>query len=510
MRPPNILLIMSDQHRASVMGCAGDPVVQTPHLDRLASEGIRFDNVYCQGPLCMPARASLLTERYVRDHGVSRNAWDTPTSLPTFVRDVAAAGYHTSCIGKMHLWVHGGGRRAGGQRTRDTRERAGQMRGYGFAEPIETVGKLATVNITSEYSDHLASRGLYGTYREWVSARRYASATVDGQPRRLPLWTTGSNPVSGDDYIDAWHGRRAAAWIEEYDRGQPFFQWVGFPGPHDPWDAPADYADLYRGVQMPMPASLERPELPRDGAFKNFLDYFLNVHSDSASLTDAVIAEIRRFYYGNVTVIDEAIGRMIDALERRGLLDQTWVIYTSDHGEMMGEHRMLTKMVFYEPAVKVPLIIRPPRGCAPRVVSQLAEHLDLSATIRDIAGSAGDPSFEGRSLLGWARGGTGFSRPAVFSENFGLGMVRTPAHKLVFVEDTGEPVQLFDLATDPLEDANLVSRDDQHQARDALMSTLVTPFLAPGPVQHGPGLLDGFQDAPAAGAEAPHQRSGKR
>jgi arylsulfatase A-like enzyme len=234
------------------------------------------------------------------------------------------------------------------------------------------------------------------------------------------------------------------------------------------------------------------------------------VHSDSASLTDAVIAEIRRFYYGNVTVIDEAIGRMIDALERRGLLDQTWVIYTSDHGEMMGEHRMLTKMVFYEPAVKVPLIIRPPRGCAPRVVSQLAEHLDLSATIRDIAGSAGDPSFEGRSLLGWARGGTGFSRPAVFSENFGLGMVRTPAHKLVFVEDTGEPVQLFDLATDPLEDANLVSRDDQHQARDALMSTLVTPFLAPGPVQHGPGLLDGFQDAPAAGAEAPHQRSGKR
>jgi arylsulfatase len=121
MPSPNILLIMSDQHRANVMGCAGDPVVQTPHIDRLAAEGVRFENVYCQGPLCMPARASLLTERYVRDHGVFQNTWDTPVSMPTVVRDVAEAGYHTSCVGKMHL------------------------RAYGFAEPIETVGKLATV-----------------------------------------------------------------------------------------------------------------------------------------------------------------------------------------------------------------------------------------------------------------------------------------------------------------------------------------------------------------------------
>ncbi len=499
--PLNILLIMSDQHRASVMGCAGDPVVQTPNLDRLAAEGIRFDNVYCQGPLCMPARASLLTERYVRDHGVFRNSWDTPTDLPTFVGDVAAAGYHTSCIGKMHLWVHGGGRRASGPtaagpRTRDTRQRAGQMRGYGFAEPIETVGKLATVNITSEYTDYLVSRGRYGAYREWVAARRYGSETVDGQPRRLPIWTTGSNPVTGEDYIDAWHGRRAAQWIEEYDRDQPFFQWVGFPGPHDPWDAPAEYADLYRRLDMPMPSSLRRPELPGDGPFRSFLDFFLNVHSDSASLTDAVIAEIRRYYYGNITVIDEAIGHMLKALERRGLLDQTWVIYTSDHGEMMGEHRMLTKMVFYEPSVKVPLIIRPPGGCAPRVVPDLAEHLDLAATIRDIARSAGDPTFEGRSLLGWADGGTGYSRAAVFSENFGLGMVRTPGHKLVFAEDTGEPVQLFDLAEDPLEDANLVSSDAHRETRDALMGTLVRPFLAPGVVR--PAGLAPAGPAPAA------------
>jgi arylsulfatase len=504
MAQPNILLIVSDQHRADVMGCAGDPVVQTPHIDRLAAEGIRFENVYCQGPLCMPARASLLTERYVRDHGIFQNTWDTPVSMPTVVRDVAEAGYHTSCIGKMHLWVHGG--RKLGQLTRDTRERTPQMQAYGFAEPIETVGKLATVKIASEYTDYLTGRGLYGTYREWMSARAYghmadgAGNTHANQGTTLPLWTTGANPVSGDDYIDAWHGRRAAQWMEEYDRPQPFFQWVGFPGPHDPWDAPAEYADRYRNIEMPMPTSLERPELPAGGPFRQFLDYFLNVHSDSPHLTDAVICEIRRFYYGNITVIDEGIGRILQAMERRGFLDNTWVIYTSDHGELMGEHRMLTKMVFYEQAVQVPLIIRPPGGCAPRVVSEPVEHLDLSATVRDIARSAGHPSFAGQSLLGWVGGGTGLSRPAVFSENFGLGMVRTADHKLVFLEDTGEPVQLFDLRADPHEDLNVVGCGDYRKDRDELMENLVTPFLSPGLAKPGPGVLDRLRKSQAGRA----------
>ena len=484
--PPNILLIMSDQHRASVMGCAGDPVVRTPNLDRLATEGIRFERVYCQGPLCMPARASLLTERYVRDHGVYRNNWDTPAHLPTFVGDVAAAGYHTSCIGKMHLWVHGG-------------ERAGGPAAAGTG-PRHPRARRADARLRVRRADRDRGQAGHGQHHQRVQRLpdqprplRHLPGMGVGAPIRLANRRRAAQAAADlDDGVQPGNRRRlhrrlarppGRAWIESYDRDQPFFQWVGFPGPHDPWDAPADYADLYRGRDMPMPASLQRPELPAAGPFRDFLDYFLNVHSDSPSLTDAVIAEIRRYYYGNVTVIDEAIGRMLDALERRGLLDRTWVIYTSDHGEMMGEHRMLTKMVFYEPSVRVPLIIRPPGGCAPRVVDALAEHLDLAATIRDIAGSAGDPSFAGRSLLGWAGGGTGFSRPAVFSENFGLGMVRTARHKLVFVEDTLEPVQLFDLAADPLEDVNVVSRGDQREAREALMGDLVGPFLAPGPVR---------------------------
>jgi arylsulfatase len=499
MRRPNVLLIMSDQHRADIMGCAGDPLVRTPNMDRLAEEGVRFDGAYCQGPLCMPARASLLTERYVRDHGVFENRWDTPTDLPTFVQRVAEAGYHTSCIGKMHLWAYGRG--SIGSRTGDVRERIDQMRAYGFAEPIETVGKLASVHVASEYSDYLIDRGLSDTYREWVAARMYAPQTVNGRRiERLPLRSTASNPVSGEDYIDTWVGDRVVKWIEGYDRSQPFFQWVGFPGPHDPWDAPERYVDRYRNVQMPMPGSHVRPELAAEGPFRTFLDYFVNVYSDSSNLTDDVIAEVRRYYYGNLTLIDDAIGRILDALERSGLLEDTWVIYTSDHGEMMGEHRMLSKMVPYEPALKVPLMIRPPGGCDPRVVTEMVEHLDLAATIRDIAQSDGDPSFEGRSLLGLAQSGAGFSRPAVFSECYGLGMVRTSSHKLVFVEDTHEPVQLFDLGADPTEDIDLVNDVAHRGVRNRLMETLVEPFLAPGRVRLGPGVLDHFVRAPTPDA----------
>jgi arylsulfatase len=484
-RRPNVLLLMSDQHRADIMGCAGDPVVRTSHMDRLAAGGIRFENAYCQGPLCMPARVSMLTERYVRDHGVDQNRWDAPAGLPTFVRCLAAAGYHTSCIGKMHLWVHGRGV-AAQTGLRDVRQRIDQMRAYGFNEAFETAGKLATVNLASEYSDHLVERGLYQTYREWVAARRHKPQVIKGEPvESLPPWTTASNPVSGEDYIDTWVGDRVVRWIEGYDRQDPFFLWVGFPGPHNPWDAPGEFVDLYRNRNMPMPGSLNRPVLTADGPFRAFLDYFVNVYSDSPNLSDDVIAEVRRYYYGNVTLIDDAIGRILAALDRRGLLEDTWVIYTSDHGEMMGEHRMLSKMVPYEPAVKVPLILTPPGGSDARLVHGLVEHLDVAATIRDIAGAGGHPTFEGRSLIDWTTGDSGLSRQAVFSENFGFGMVRTPSHKLVFVEDSHEPVQLFDLDDDPHEDTNLLLRGNSPHLTDRLMKDVVWPFLAPGPVRLG-------------------------
>lgn len=490
-RRPNIVVLMADQHRHDVLGCAGDPVIQTPNIDRLANEGVRFTNTYCQGPLCMPARTSFITERYVRDHGVENNDWDADPTAPTFLKSLRDVGYSTTCIGKMHLWVHGGRRPRpdGSAPARDTRVKADQMRAYGFTEPIETVGKLATGSIGSEYTDHLAARDLLDTYRRWVRDRAYSY----GDGTTLPNWATGSVPIPTEDYIDRWHGDRAVRWIDERGSDDPFFLWVGFPGPHDPWDAPADYVARYDAADMPLPGSLRRPEpTPHAPRFDHFLDWFVWTFSDSEGLDDDRIRDVRHHYYANVTLIDEAVGAIRDALERRGVLDDTWIIYTSDHGEMLGEHRMLMKMVFYDAATKVPMVVRPPAGCAPRVVDHLVEQVDLAATLRNLGGGAGHKDFEGRSLLtALDDSGAEFTgRDVVWSENFGMAMLRTERWKMCIEEDGVVAAQLFDLDTDPLEEHNLSGDPDHATVIEELMELHARPFLANGRTKFGPGRFD--------------------
>lgn len=500
MSRPNILVLMPDQHRADILGCAGDPVVQTPTIDRLAAQGATFTNTHCQGPLCMPARASLLTERYVRDHGVYENWYEVDTSMPTFLHSLRDVGYHTTCIGKMHLWSHAPFTRLGGEPPAHTRERRGQLEAYGFAESIETVGKHASLRIGSEYSDHLEARGLLEPYREWLHGHRYAAYDAGGET--APNWATGSVPLPTEDYADVWVGQRAARWIEEYDRDEPWFLWVGFPGPHDPWDAPAEYVDRYRGAEMPMPRSTERPDTASAGPFKDFLEFCVWVHSSSETFTDERIEDVRRYYYANVTLIDDAIAEILAALERSGQADDTWIVYTSDHGEMMGEHRMLMKMVFYEQATKVPLVIRPPGGMAPVVDDRLVEQVDVPATCRDVAGAGGDGGFEGRSLLG-RLGAGGEARTEVWSENFGFAMVRTDRHKLVFHEDSLTPAQLFDLEADPTEDHNLVQEPSAGAVLEELLESRARPFLAGGRNVPGPSILDGEEARALQGRRQP-------
>ncbi len=492
---PNILVLMGEQHRADAMGCADHPVVRTPNLDRLAREGARFSRAYCQGPLCMPARASFLTERYVRDHGVYENQWDVPAEMPSFLQPLREAGYLTGCIGKMHLYMHGRGG------ARDTRDKVELLHRLGFDESIETVGKLAAAATRSDYSDYLEELGLHDIYREFIAARAYGYARgrrqveFDGKSVDLvPLWNAEPTPLPTEAYIDNWIGRQVVRWIEEYDGERPFLQWVGFAGPHDPWDAPREYGDTYRDVEIPL-GPLSRPEVPETGPLSRFLRFFLNF-SDSDHLTDDAIRAVRPQYYGNVTLIDECIGEILGALERKGILDSTWVIYLSDHGEMLGDHRLLAKMVFYEPSVTIPLIIRPPGGMAGKVVEGVVEQIDVPATVRAIAGAAEVPEGDGRSLLGHLEeGGDGSVRQVAHSENFGFGAFVTDRYKLLVWEETGEPVQLFDLVDDPEENHNAITEPRYAETRERLMTQYVRPFLSRKPVRPGPSLPERLAQA---------------
>ncbi len=244
----NVVLVMSDQHRADMMGCAGDTAVLTPHLDRLASQGTRFSRVSCQGPLCMPARASFMTERYVRDHGVYTNWAAIAPDSPTYVWALREAGYHTTLIGKAHLYDDE-------DRAAHVSELAPRLQQLGFSEVHETGDKFAG-RTSNAYLDHLRARGLLDAYRRHIADRSYQGENETGRnpTKRVPMWDSTPMPVPLDDYIDTWHGIEAARWIDGYDRAEPFFLFVGFPGPHDPWDAPREAVDRYRDAGVSMPA----------------------------------------------------------------------------------------------------------------------------------------------------------------------------------------------------------------------------------------------------------------
>jgi len=477
---PNIVVIMSDQHRADLMGCAGAVGVQTPNLDRLATEGVRFSRVNCQGPLCMPARASFLTERYVRDHGVYTNWAEVDSESPTYVKALREAGYHTVMLGKAHLYrdeVH---------TAQHVDELAFRLEALGFAEVQESGDKFST-SMPNRYTDSLRAKGLLDVYREHIADRSYQgeNETGAGATKRIPMWDSTPLPLPLDAYIDQWQGGEAVRWIADYERDQPFFLFVGFPGPHDPWDAPRDAVARYDGAELSLPRSTRRPDLDGTGTYGRLLRAFLDL-SDTTTMTDDAILAMRRAYCADVSVIDDAVGRIVAALDSKELLDDTWVIYTSDHGEMGGDHGLMSKCVLYQQAVRVPLIIRPPAPVDGVVVDDIVEHLDVPATIREIAGAPAVAHTDGRSLMGHVNGNGSAPRDVSVSENWGFAMFETERYKLVVDEENRSACQLFDLVADPTEDENLLPDPAFASVADELMQSLVEPFLATSPLRPHP------------------------
>jgi choline-sulfatase len=246
----------------------------------------------------------------------------------------------------------------------------------------------------------------------------------------------------------------------------------------------------YDGVDISMPATTTRPVVEGTGRYGALLQGFLWV-SDSETMSDDAIRAMRRSYAADISVIDDAVGRIVEALARRELLDSTWIVYTSDHGEMAGSHGLMSKCVLYEPAVRVPLIVRPPGGCAPRVVDSLIEQLDVPATVREIAGAPEVDGSEGQSLLGAVGGSAPPRRDVAVSENWGFAVFETERHKLVVDEDACEPCQLFDLLEDPAEDYDLVRDPASADVVGELMETHVRPFFRTPPARPHPSIFTG-------------------
>ncbi|MCZ6678379.1 MAG: sulfatase-like hydrolase/transferase [Candidatus Poribacteria bacterium] len=423
---PNILLIMSDQHSPHVLGCAGDEVVRTPTLDRLAERGIRFTNTYCGNPLCVPSRMTFLTSRHSSDIRVWTNRCRLQSDIPTFVHHLVNAGYETVLCGRMHFT-------GPDQRHGFERRIIGDVHPKLEHIPLSTTGQTAD-GVKVAGPGHTA----YSRYDEEVT--RVCCQFLESR--------------------DAQPGDR------------PFFMTVGYVLPHCPFIAPKRLFDEYF-------ERVNLPELPP--GYHDSLHPFMRSwrrHRKVDELMDEQVRIARAAYYGLVTLMDERIGKIMSTLAQTHFGEDTLVIYASDHGEMAGEHRMWWKSSFYEGSVGVPLIFSCPDQLAEgRVITDVTSLLDIGPTLIELAGGEPMSSVRGRSLKGFLTGDGSVSGwpDSAFAELGGLQsdapgrMIRRGPWKLNDYHGYDRP-QLFNLESDPGEWNDLGGDDSYADVRDELLA----------------------------------------
>ncbi len=464
---PNILFIFSDQHRHDVLGCAGHELVRTPNLDRLAGEGVRFSETWCQSPVCQPSRASVITGRYTHQLNMFSNSGPLDPEWPTVMKALQAVGYETASVGKTHY--HGLPTReeveaAGG--TFDMRTFEPFVRRFGWDYVLEEYDRYVHTSrrIRSPYTDHLEAHGVAQEYRDMIKS------VFRLTPEH---WRAKTSVLPQELDLTSYLADQAIAWLTNRTSNKPFFLKLGFVQPHVPLIDDPVWAEHYRDADIKLPdqTTIEAPNL----IWGKYLEA-LNRHSQVQMMDDDFVRNGIRHYLGMVSLIDQRIGDIVSSLETNGHLDNTWIIYSADHGEMLGEHRLWAKMNFYRGAVQVPLIIRPPGGGRRRVDSGLTELTDVTATIADIAGGS-LPTCRGRSLLARVAGDVASDREYVFSRYRSFAALRDERYRLTVDLDSNTPCELFDLRDDPGESRNLVDDPSHSGMTDELRDTVLTEHL---------------------------------
>ncbi|MHA2401193.1 MAG: sulfatase family protein, partial [Promethearchaeota archaeon] len=289
-------------------------------------------------------------------------------------------------------------------------------------------------------------------------------------------WEVPPCPLPTKDHLDSYTGQKAVEWIHGYNNDKPFYLQILFPGPHDPFDSPQEYRDFYDHKEMPI-GIMEWPQEPTYSLNKRCLQW-----SGLKDMTAEQMQITRSFYYAKITLIDDYIGRIVKALEEKSLLDNTWIIYNSDHGEMLGDHFMGYKTVFYEGAIHIPLIIRPPGGLNGWTSIRLTDHIDITASLLEIAQASPLEGSEGRSLVSQVMAGphdlgAQEGKEVIFSEVFGFSMVRSDNYKLVINSASKQPVEMYDLKNDPNELNNVVNDPLLNAARQELIKKYLNKLL---------------------------------
>lgn len=445
-RRPNVLLLISDD-LAATLACYGHPQAQTPHLDALAARGVLFERAYCQFPHCNPSRASLLSGLRPNATRVTNNQDNLYSHVPgvvTLPHHFRRHGYATARCGKIfHLGVPTG---------------------------LESMDDPAAWDFGTPFKDE----------RPYPAARESAVKVVTGKKQGLG-WTEATG--TDEDLVDGNFARTAVEWLERRDPARPFFLAVGFHRPHLPLVAPAKYFDGYPfdAITLPREPDHDEADIPlpaRNGAVPGY----------AMSATPEQRRAAIRAYLACVTYVDAQAGRILDAVKRLGLADNTIVIFTSDHGWHLGEHGLWHKRSLFEESARVPLIIAAPgRQARGRRAAGLVELLDLYPTLCDLCGLPAPDSLQGRSLRAMLDDAAATIHDAAFTqarrganaEHWGR-TVRTVRWRCTEWDEGCHGLELYDHDADPQEYTNLAD-DPRHAGTLKELRALLAKHLPPIP-----------------------------
>lgn len=421
---PNILFIMCDQLAPQALPFYGHPLVQTPHLQRLAEQSVIFDAAYCNSPLCAPSRFALMSGQLPSRTGVYDNAAHMPADCPTMAHYLRGLDYQTSLVGKMHF--------------------VGPDQLHGFEERLTTDIYPADFGWTPEWQ-HFAERPSW--YHNMLSVVQAGTCQA-------------SNQLDYDEEV-AFHAVRKLYDLARREDERPFFLLTSFTHPHDPFAIPAEYWNRYDHAAIDMPGAPPIPLAQMDPHSQR-LHHVCAMHEHE--LTDAHVRNARHAYYGMISYIDDKVGQLLGVLHETGLDENTIIIFTSDHGEMLGERGLWYKMSFFEWSARVPLLICAPARFAPRRVSTPISLVDLLPTLVDLGG--GDAHYlsapvDGQSLAAPLITDEFDTERTVAAEYLAEGaiapclMLRRADYK--YIASPADPEQLYNLAADPQELTNLAA-----------------------------------------------------
>ena len=502
----NVILIMTDQQRADSLGCTGNPVVKTPNVDELASRGAVFQNHYTPHQICSPSRATLFSGLFARHHGLTRNGVALPEEIPLISHDLKEAGYTTHGVGKFHFQpiLAGPAHRMPDSNAFWELPESKEWNGPFFG--FETVDILIGESVSATKGGHYAS-WLKKTAPEAIELFLPENALEPGPADCDEIWKSA---VPEELHYNSWIADRACDFISGVDVSNPFFLFVSFPDPHHPFAPPAPWCDMYDPADMPTPDVLENElelmpsyisESDSQSGGKSYVDFlrepgppreqgFMQTTHD---LSDASLKLAMAHTYGMVSMIDDRVGQILAALDARGLTEDTLVIFTSDHGELLGDHSLIRKgPVPYRQLLNVPLIVAGP-NVEPGTRVQLTSHLGLKATLLAHLGVEGDfgDGTPFANILSDSHAKTqdhllaeyhARTRPETYNQS-----LIAKDWRLTLYANNPAWGELFDLKTDPGEHRNLYYNSDYASVREKLTGKLLQDFK-PAPEAGGPSI----------------------